>query len=112
MATKVPGLINYPTRYEVTLTDGSRSYVITFTARKSRPGLLTAMRAHGPAILRVTQLSHEARCHWLSTSALDLGENGWVVKFTGRTQRDAICTDSLLPSVEAASGSLEDGHAR
>jgi hypothetical protein len=52
------------------------------------------MQQYGAAVLMLTELPESARCSfaaWKSTG-IDLGHNGWRVKFTGRTQRDAIVT--------------------
>ena len=99
MACKVSALVNYPTRYEVVLSNGTASYLVGYTSRKSRPGLMACIRQHGPAILRITELSESARFTWSGPIA-HLGENNWTIRFSGRTQRDALCTHTELTFVE------------
>jgi len=99
MSCKVAALVNYPTRYEVVLSNGQTSYLVAYTARKSRRGLMSCIRQHGPAILRITELSESARFTF-NGSIAQLGENNWTVRFSGRTQRDALCTRSELQFVE------------
>ncbi len=99
MACKVAALVNYPTRYEIVLSNGSSSYLVAYTSRKSRHGLMHCVREHGPAILRITNLSESAVFRFNGPIA-ELGENNWTVRFSGRTQRDALCTRSSLTFVE------------
>jgi hypothetical protein len=87
---KLEAIKNRATRYEVVLTNGTDVRLVGYTARKGRPGLMSLIRAHGPAILAVTNLSQSAIFKFTTTREASLGENGWIVKFTGRTQRDAI----------------------
>ena len=91
---------NRITRYEVALTDGARSYLVGYTPRKGRPGLLACVQGVGSDVIRVTGLSERAIATYPNTRTMDLGENGWRVTFTGRTQIDA--QDSReLPFIKA-----------
>lgn len=80
---------NRITRYEVELTDGhTRRYLVGYTPRRSRPGLLAAVRAHADRVIACTGLTDDHITTWPNARTLDLG-NGWIVRFTGRTQIDA-----------------------
>lgn len=90
-AAKLQAIKNRATRYEVVLTNnGDVCRLVGYTARQSRGGLLALVRANGPALLAITKLSEGAKFSWQGTRAASLGENGWIVKFTGRTQREAV----------------------
>lgn len=87
------------TRYEIAAKhpDG-RAVVVAYTPRKSRPGILAAMRRRGPELVAALAVSDDHELTW--TKGLDgwganLG-NGWRVAFTGRTQLDAV-RDPLPP---------------
>ena len=96
--SKVAHLVNYPTRYEVALEHAGRSYLVGYTIRRSRVGLLSKMRERGADILRITEMPESA-----TVAACDKTlafSNGSVIRFTGRTQREAI-TAGELPYVSA-----------
>jgi hypothetical protein len=98
--TKVPALRRYGTKYELVLSSGSRRYLVGYCLNKSRSQLLTRMRLHGVHILAVTQMPEDACAKWdASTGTMTLG--AWTIRFSGRTQKDAICTQSELPYVGA-----------
>lgn len=91
---------NGKTRYEIALTNGVTRYLVGYTPRKGRPGLLECVQRVGADVIRVTGLSERAIATWPDTRTMDLGENGWRVTFTGRTQIEA--QDSReLPFVRA-----------
>lgn len=93
--TKVPALVNYGTKYEVTVSNDRETYLVGYTARKSRRGLVDAIQRRGQDMLAVLALSDDARFEFTKTSQIEarLGD-WWVVRFTGRTQKDALCTHS------------------
>jgi len=98
MATKVSRLVNYATKYELILTDDQDStFLIAYTLRKGKTDLIKAIRNRGIDILEVTQLGEDAQFTFTSPQSATLGS--WVVKFTGRTQKDAICTHSERPYI-------------
>jgi hypothetical protein len=91
MPVKVARLVNYATKYEIILTNGPQTYLVSYTGRKSRQGLMDAIRARGLAILAITKIGADAIFTLnRATGAAELGSN-WTIRFTGRTQRDAIC---------------------
>ncbi len=79
---------NRITRYEVVASDGRRRWLVGYTPRRSRHGLLVAMRAIGNDLIRVMGLTDVEIVTWPDTRTADFG-NGWRVYFSGRTQIDA-----------------------
>jgi hypothetical protein len=111
MATKVTRLLNYPTKYEITLSCGAQTYLVAYSGRKSKQGLISAIRGRGLDILAITKLDESAAFTFTSATSAQLGD--WVVRFTGRTQRDAICTRSeyrYVGTVAAEEHRAEDPH--
>jgi hypothetical protein len=93
---KLKAIQNYATRYEVALTlaDGQKM-LVCYTPRKNKTGLLDAIQKRGKAILaQMPDISDDARMSYAAASGFSLGNN-CRVHFTGRTQRDAICSDEL-----------------
>lgn len=93
---KLERIQNYATRYEVALSlaDG-RKLLVCYTPRKNRSGLLSALQDRGKAILaHLPDLSDDAALTYAASTGFDLGD-GHRVHFTGRTQRDAICSGEL-----------------
>ena len=83
---KLERIKNYSTRYEMVMTDGDVTLLVCYTPRRNRAGFLDAIRSRGLSIKNITQ-----------SEAFDLEKdlsarlgNGWIVKFSGRTQREAI----------------------
>jgi hypothetical protein len=79
-------IVNYPTRYEITMTANGIETVLGYTRQRTRSALYNAMLPHKEAIL----------------AALGTGDFGWNVKtfsfeneqgfrigFSGRTERQA-----------------------
>lgn len=97
LESKLAAIAGRATRYEVALTQhGQPVALVGYTARKSRPGLLKAAQVVGQAIIDRTAMPQDATMSW-SHGTMVLGFDGWAVKFTGRTQRDAIMTGELVP---------------
>jgi hypothetical protein len=93
---KLEALRNYATRYEIALTFAdNRKMLVCYTPRKNKTGLLNAIQERGKAILaQMPDLSDDARLTYAASTGFNLG-NGARIHFTGRTQRDAICSDEL-----------------
>lgn len=86
-----------PTRYEVVLTtpDGRR-FLVGYTPRKSKPGVLRAAQRVGQQIIAAMPgLTDQHRMTW-AAGGFDLG-NGARIALSGRTQRDAIMAGTELP---------------
>lgn len=85
------------TYYEVEITDGSQHYLVGYTARPSKSGLLALARGSADAIISVASVKDEPVA-WIAdkTPALvGLRVKGlaitpdWTIRFTGRTERFA-----------------------
>lgn len=105
MATKVPALVNYGTKYEVVLERNSQRYLVAYCAGKSKAIMVRAIRQRGAAILAITQLDESAAFTFTSNTSARLGD--WIVKFSGRTQKDAICTRTELPYVGTVADEMQ-----
>lgn len=83
------------TRYEVTATNGTRTVLVGYTPRISRPGLLAVMQRQGDRLIATCGISDidpiefivASNCH--PRIHAHVGKH-WIVGFTGRTQREAI----------------------
>lgn len=92
---RLHSLYNRATRYEITLSDGARTFLVGYTSRKSRQGLLGTLQAHGEAIVALAcPIGNEQITFGRNINAgATIGP--WQAKFTGRTERDAIMTGEL-----------------
>jgi hypothetical protein len=93
---RLEALAHYATRYEVVLTNGTKSFLLGYTARHSRAGLVDVLIARGPAVAARVGMSDE---HFINFKTwkwpgLDVS-NGWLVRFSRRTQREAIVAGEL-----------------
>jgi hypothetical protein len=90
------------TRYEIAIRDNGRAtYLVGYTPRLSRRGLLDAMRKVGPAIVDRLGIT-DSDVLTLPTQPRPFCQvGGWRIGFTGRTQRDAK-NERPLPWIAAA----------
>jgi hypothetical protein len=91
-----------PTRYELVLTTPSgRKFLVSYTARKTRPGLFAAMSTRREDILAI--LKNEpgdvlnSACRY-EKGTLHLAP-GCTIGFSGRTQRDVATAGNPLPYI-------------
>ena len=91
--TKVTRLINYSTKYELVITNGQQTYLVRYCIRKGKTQLIHAIRERGAHLLAICKLDDSAEFKFTTPESAVLGSE-WIVKFTGRTQKDAICTHS------------------
>jgi hypothetical protein len=76
------------TRYEVVARRNGRAVLIGYTPRRSRPGLIAAMRKHGPQLIEFLRPGeHDAILLGGYPPDFVIGE--WRVGFSGRTQARA-----------------------
>ena len=96
---KLTRLQNHATRYEAVVErhDGTKR-LLAYSGRKSRQGLLAAIRQRGQAVLAFLALSETDQMTW-EKGAFALG-TGNAIRWSGRTQRDAIM-EGELPYIEA-----------
>lgn len=79
-----------PTRYEVTARhpDG-RTFLVAYTPRLSRPGLLNAMRGCAVAMIAKLPIGAADIVNWATRPRVHAMIGEWTVGFTGRTQLQA-----------------------
>jgi hypothetical protein len=94
---KLAAISNRYTRYEVAAIQGETRIRIAYTMRRSRPGLLEACRNNGPEIIKALAVSDSQMLMFIKANGqwvIELGS--WVIRFTGRTQREAILAGELV----------------
>lgn len=74
------------TAYEVVITKGDTTYLVSYVARHSYAGMRDAVVQRAEEIVVKTNAAHIDKAGRTITT-----DNGWTIKFSGRTQRDAIC---------------------
>jgi len=89
---RLEGLKYYSTTYEIVLTDGKTSKLISY-GRKGRRSLIEAVQSKGSKILEVVNMSDDFQGK-ITTTSMDLS-GGWYAKFSGRTKRQAIMEGEL-----------------
>lgn len=89
---KLQRLQSGPTRYELAAILGERRVLIGYCARQSRRTVLEACRKHGAA---VTKLLGASEIHFARKVADGATVGAWTIRFTGRTQRDAVSNGEL-----------------
>ncbi len=77
---KLERLQRYGTRHEVVAQKGGKTILIGYTGRASFSGLLAMIRQNGEKFLEYTGAKEVNR-----KGKTAVTENGWVVKFSGRT---------------------------
>ena len=96
-AEKLARITRYATKYEVIAEHPEyRSILLGYTGRKSFQGLLVAARQHGEQLVDLLGLTTDHRADRQGSTLL-LG-NGWSIRFSGRTQREAY-TEGERPFV-------------
>lgn len=78
------------TRYEITAVhpDG-RKWLVGYTPRKSRPGLLAAMRNVAAPLMNKLPIGDADKIEWGTKPLPWASVSGFKIAFTGRTQLDA-----------------------
>lgn len=81
---------HYRTRYEITAThpDG-RAWLVGYTARPSRHGLLNLMRQHAGKLIQILGIGEQDQMTFGTKPRAHATVSGWTVGLTGRTQREA-----------------------
>ncbi len=90
-------LQNQPTRYELVLERGDTRIRICYSMRTGRHSLLTACQKHGQTLVDYIGMDDKAQMVFLKPASRGAQIGEWSIRFTGRTQRDAISTRSELP---------------
>lgn len=87
LQAKLERLQNRPTRYEVTATHRDYpSMLLGYTPRKTRPGLVDVLLQHSDKFVELTG-THSVE----KDRKTFVTDTGWIIQFSGRTQRDAYC---------------------
>jgi hypothetical protein len=85
-------MAHYRTRYEITaveLANPENCYLIGYSPRRSKIGLLNAMRKFGDQIVEKTGLTDDDEMVWSGGLRSSVVVVGWKFAFTGRTQKEA-----------------------
>ena len=84
------------TRYELAIQhpDGRR-YLVAYTSRKSRDGMLTIVRSRAVSLLAACRLPDTSEIRFADRAADGAMIGEWHVNYTDRTQRQAICEGEL-----------------
>ncbi len=91
----------YGTRYELAVVKGDCKYLISYVIRRSRPGMMDAIRKYGQQVIDVCGIDQSQIMGWVpSRHVFEIG-NGWELRLTGRTQREAIMDDELMFILDA-----------
>ena len=95
---KLAQLHNRTTRYEIVChSPTGERWLIGYTARPGKPGMMNSTRAIGESVVALTGVTDQDKAKFSggrTRARLDLG-NGWAIAFSGRTQRDAIIEGEL-----------------
>lgn len=88
------------TLYELAAIRGDQRILIAYCGRRGRGGILAACRKRGAALVALTG----AESIGFASQAADGATMGeWGIRFTGRTQRDAIQAGELAYVEDAVS---------
>jgi len=85
-------LKNYRTRYELAAIRGDQKILISYTSRPNRRGIWDSLYARAAAVVALTGVDI-AKPAGKSSKGLIMGD--WSIRFTGRTQREAIIGGEL-----------------
>jgi hypothetical protein len=92
-------LRNHATRHELAAINGDRKILVCYASRTSRRGILAALEGRKERVDALVKLTGDNGITWC-THAADGGRMcDWTIRFTGRTQREAIMHDEL-PYIE------------
>ena len=80
-------LTNRQTLWELVATNGAEVYLVRYTNRRSRSSLFESARHSGQQLARLTGSD---RLTFYARSGDGAYMGAWAIKWSGRTQRDAI----------------------
>jgi hypothetical protein len=87
---KLESLRNFGTRYELVLERGAERFRLCYTGRKNRRGMIDAIFRLGAELGAFTG---QKEVRFGKGATAQLGD--WAVRFSGRTQREAIIAGEL-----------------
>ena len=82
-------MAHYRTAYEITATNGERTFLIAYTPRVSRIGLLKAMQKRSAQIIKKLGVGDKDEISFATQPRVHCTLSGWTVGFTGRTECEA-----------------------
>lgn len=89
-AVKLEAIKNRATRYELILERGAERLRLCYTSRKNRRGMIDAIFRNGKEL---GSFSGSQEVRFGNGATAQLGD--WAVRFSGRTQREAIQAGEL-----------------
>lgn len=97
IAEKLERLHNGPTRYELIAERGDKRILIAYCMRTGRRSILEACRKHGQKLCDVLGMDNNQLLMFYKPAKLGAhigpAENPWSIRFSGRTQREAIYSE-------------------
>ena len=97
-AERLARLRNRATCYEIAAIQGERRILIAYAAMHSRHGLLKACQNRGQMIIAALGIGESDLLMPAKRAAEGFTVGAWSIRFTGRTERDAI-QEGELPYV-------------
>lgn len=91
-AERLERLKYYATRYELAAINGDTRILLVYSYGRGRRAILESARKHGEKLVALTGRQSIDFAKRASDGAT-MGD--WQIRFTGRTQRDAICSGEL-----------------
>ena len=90
--TKLLALRNRGTSYELVVSKGDTTLLVCYVARNSFKGVLDAVFSRSEALVNATGATE---IEWDRSARTISTDNGWDIRLSGRTQRDAVCNGEL-----------------
>lgn len=90
---KLARIKNRHTAYELALIKGEERILVGYSVSRSRGTLSRMVSKHGPAIVTLPGAEDKITFAKKASEGAVIGE--WLVKYTGRTQHEAICAGEL-----------------
>lgn len=91
---RLANLKHHATLYELAITDGTTMYLVCYSDRKGRSGILGCIRNKGRGE-RVVALTGSETLTFAKRAADGATLGRWTINFTGRTERQAIAEGEL-----------------
>lgn len=88
-------LMRHATAYEAVAEHGSQRILIGYTMHRSRSGLLSLARKRGEQLVALMRLTDDSPVEFLKPASRGIRFGDWLVRFSGRTQREAIDSGEL-----------------
>jgi hypothetical protein len=105
-AERLAKLTNRATLYELTISNGERTYLICYSGRKSRSAIWDCVTRKG-RVERIIALTGTEQITFARKASNGATMGGWAIRFSGRTEREAIGAGELasVPAIETSAAS-------